>query len=175
MSALESILLVAGGPVRIATLARALDEPRGRVAELLAQLQDHLTGGIRLQIHEREAQLVSAPENVVVVQRFLGAARPTPLSRPLLETLAIIAYHQGATRPEIEAMRGVNSDRAVQSLLARGLIEERGQRATLGRPMQYGTTFAFLEYFGLSLLADLPPLSEQEETDMSASRLGLRE
>jgi segregation and condensation protein B len=174
LSELESILLVAGGPVRIVALARALEQPRTRIQELLALLKSSLAGGIRLQVHEGEAQLVTAPENVGPVQRFLGSARPPPLSRPALETLTVVAYHQGATRAEIEAMRGVNSDRAVQTLLGRGLIAERGQRTTLGRPMQYGTTFAFLEYFGLGSLEELPPLETHEEKDLSAGRLGLR-
>jgi segregation and condensation protein B len=120
------------------------------------------------------AQLVTAPENVEAVQRFLGAAKPPPLSRPALETLTIIAYHQGATRPEIEAMRGVNSDRSVQTLLARGLVEELGQRDTLGRPMQYGTSFGFLEYFGLASLEDLPPLESSDQTELRSESLGLR-
>ncbi|MEI4884044.1 SMC-Scp complex subunit ScpB, partial [Klebsiella pneumoniae] len=91
--------------VRIGALARALEIPRPRSQELLARLRASLTGGIRLQIHGSGAQLATAPENVAAVQRFLGAAKPPSLSRPALETLTIIAYHQGATRPEIETMR----------------------------------------------------------------------
>jgi segregation and condensation protein B len=174
ISAIESILLVAGGPVSIAALARALEEPRPRIHALISRLRESLEGGIRLQFHGGTAQLVTAPENVETVQRFLGAARPPPLSRPAVETLTIIAYHQGATRPEIEAMRGVNSDRAVQTLLARGLVEELGQRDTLGRPMQYGTSFGFLEYFGLGSLDDLPPLEIPDRTDLQSESLGLR-
>lgn len=175
LSSLESILLVAGGPVQIAALARALEEPRARVKDLLLALQASLIRGIRLQISPTEAQLVTAPEDVCAVQRFLGAARPPALSRPALETLTIIAYHQGATRPEIEAMRGVNSDRAVQTLLARGLVQELGQRDAPGRPMQYGTSFGFLEYFGLDSLAQLPPLDLTERIEMPSSDLGMRE
>jgi segregation and condensation protein B len=128
-------------------------------------LRCSLCSGIRLQVHGGKAQLVTAPENAAVVQRFLGTAKPPALSRAALEALTVIAYRQPVTRSEIEAARGVNSDRAVQTLLARGLIEERGQRETLGRPMQYGTTFGFLEYFGLASLDELPPLSEEQPQD----------
>jgi segregation and condensation protein B len=71
-------------------------------------------------------------------------------------------------------MRGVNSDRAVQTLRARGLVEEMGQRDTLGRPMEYGTTFGFLEYFGLGSLDDLPPLETADQPDLRSESLGLR-
>lgn len=174
LSALESVLLAAGGPIDVGDLARALDVPRGRIPALLDLLRHRLTGGIRLQLQDGQAQLATAPENAHAVQRFLGAARPPALSRPALEALTVIAYRQPVTRPEIEAQRGVNSDRAVQTLLARGLIEERGVRTGPGRPMQYGTTFAFLEYFGLASLEDLPPLEERREEQLDARGIGLR-
>lgn len=119
------------------------------------------------------AQLVTAPENVEAVQRFLGTVRPPALSRAALETLALIAYRQPITRSEIEMARGVNSDRVVQTLIARGLIDERGRRPTLGRPMEYGTTFAFLEYFGLGSLEDLPPLNAEEVPHAEPEMLGM--
>ena len=176
LSAIESILLVSGGPVSLASLATALATPKSRLTALLLRLQEELLPrGIRLQLSEGNAQLVTAPENVEMVQRFLGTARTPALSRPALETLTIIAYHQPATRAEIESLRGVNSDRAVLTLLARGLIEVRGERQTVGRPREYGTGFGFLEYFGLASLDDLPPLeSEPSQEEVSASGIGLR-
>jgi segregation and condensation protein B len=92
------------------------------------------------------------------VERFLGVEEDHRLSRPALETLAIIAYKQPITRPAIEAIRGVNCDRALASLRARGLISEVGRADTAGRPYLFGTTFRFLEYFGLEKPDDLPPL-----------------
>lgn len=169
LSAAESVLLVAGEPVTIAALAAALDQPRAGVVDLLDKLRTALRGGIRLQVHDGKAQLVTAPENAAVVQRFLGTAKPPALSRAALEALTVIAYRQPVTRSEIEAARGVNSDRAVQTLLARGLIEERGHRESIGRPMQYGTTFGFLEYFGLSSLDELPPVPEPESPNAEPS------
>lgn len=171
-SELESLLLVAGGPVSVFALARVTGVPRAQVAALLTEFQRTWRGGIRLQLHEGEARLVTAPENVEIVHRYLGTARPPPLSPAVLEALTVVAYRQPVTRGEIEATRGANSDRAVQTLLARGLIEERGPKPTLGRPMRYGTTFGFLEYFGLDSLDDLPPVPDEE--DLDGRRLGWR-
>jgi len=173
-SVLESILLVAAGPVDISLLCTTLAISRSDVDEALEILQQTLDGGIRLQVHVSEAQLVSAPENGDMVRRFLGSEKPAPLSRSALETLAVVAYRQPATRADIEAVRGVSSDRAVQTLLARNLIEERGHRQTPGRPLQYGTGFAFLEYFGLGSLADLPPLDLPEAGKTAPVGIGLR-
>ncbi len=173
-SILESILLVASGPVDIGPVSTILSVPRSEVEAALDELQDTLRGGIRLQIDGGRAQLVSTPENADVVRRFLGSEKPPPLSRSAVEALAVIAYRQPATRSDIEAVRGVNSDRAVQTLLARNLIEERGQRETPGRPLQYGTGFAFLEYFGLGSLADLPPLDLPEADEGAPLGIGLR-
>lgn len=174
LSALESLLLVAGEAAPVSALAKALEQPRARVEAALRELQASLRGGIRLQLHDGMAQLVTAPENAEVVQRYLGATKPPGLSRAALETLSLVAYKQPITRSEIEAVRGVNSDRVVQTLLARGLIEECGRRDTLGRPTEYGTTFGFLEYFGLRSLEELPPLQEEEVKRVDPAALGLR-
>lgn len=157
-SAAESILLVAAEPVGVKALAAALEVPVARVGDVLENLRTQLQGGIRLQLHDGQAQLVTAPENAEIVQRFLGSVRLPALSRAALEVLSVVAYRQPVTRAEIEAARAVNSDRVVQTLLARGLLEECGRRDTIGRPAEYGTTFDFLEYFGLSSLQELPSL-----------------
>jgi len=172
--AIESILLVAGGPVSVRNLAGTLGQPLKRVNEALKSLQAKLDSGIRLQVDRSEAQLVTAPEYAEVVRNFLGSAKPAPLSRAALEVLAVVAYHQPVTRSEIEAARGVNSDRTVQTLLARELIEEHGHRDTPGRPMEYITGFRFLETFGLRSLEDLPPLPKESIEQVELTRLGLR-
>jgi segregation and condensation protein B len=172
---LESVLLAAAGPVSVAELARLFAVSRSRILAALTGLSADLTRGIRLQVHGDRAQLATAPEFSEVVQRFLGTTKPPPLSRSALETLSVVAYRQPVTRPEIEHLRGVNSDRAVESLLARGLIEERGRRDTVGRPMEYGTTFGFLEYFGLTSLEELPPLPADEPSQAAPGLLGLRD
>lgn len=174
LSALESVLLVAPEPVSLATLASATGEPRGRVAQALEALQSRLGGGIRLQCHDGRYRLITAPENVEVVQRFLGAAKPPPLSRAALEALTVVAYRQPVTRSEIDEARGVDSDRALRTLLARGLIEERGRRNVIGRPAEFGTTAEFLEYFGLASLAELPEMSGSSSDPVDPEGLGLR-
>lgn len=174
-SLIESILLVAGGPVTCAALVSAVGHSRREVQAALDRLKDRLVGGIRLQEHDGSVQLVTAPDNIEVVHRFLGTARAPGLSRAALETLVVIAYRQPATRAEIENARGVNSDRAVQTLMARGLVEEVGTRTTLGRPMQYGTSFAFLEYFGLASLQELPPIPADAPESLDATSIGLRQ
>ncbi len=172
-SAVESILLIATEPVSVGDLAAATEATRSEVLSGLDRLRRRLTGGIRLQEHAGKLQLVTAPDNVDAVQRFLGTARPAPLSRAALETLAIVAYRQPVSRSEIDAARAVDSERALRTLLVRELVEEVGRRPGPGRPAEYGTTHYFLEYFGLSSLSDLPPL-ELQLAAIEASALGLR-
>jgi segregation and condensation protein B len=175
-SAIESVLLVAGSPVSTRDLASVLATRRADVIAALALVRERLRGGIRLQEAGDSMQLVTAPENAGAVRHYLGLDRPAPLSRPALETLAIVAYRQPVTRPEIEAARGVNSDRAVQTLIARGLIEAKGHRTTPGRPAEYVTSLGFLEHFGIASLDQLPPLHpEVEEANaLQPTQLGLR-
>jgi segregation and condensation protein B len=103
--------------------------------------------------------LTTAPAAAGGVERFLGLAALTPLSRAALEALAIVAYQQPVTRPQIEAIRGVNSDSVIKNLLGKGLIEESGRTEGPGRPVLYSTTSEFMQHFGLAALSDLPPLS----------------
>jgi segregation and condensation protein B len=111
-----------------------------------------------LQWQGQKVQLVSAPEATPYIERFLGLSNPARLSTPALEALTIVAYRQPITRPEIEAIRGVNSDGVLRTLLSKGLVEEVGRLDTVGHPSLFGTTFEFLRYFGLSNLQDLPTL-----------------
>jgi segregation and condensation protein B len=93
-----------------------------------------------------------------IIDRFLGLEATSRLSRAALETLAIAAYQQPVTRPQIEAVRGVSSDGVMKSLLSKGLIQEVGRAEGVGRPILYGTTVDFLQHFGLNSLTELPPL-----------------
>jgi len=94
------------------------------------------------------------------VERFAGLEASNRLSRAALEALAIIAYQQPVTRPEVDAIRGVNSDGVMKSLLSKGLIEEAGRAERPGRPILYNITSDFLSHFGLASLAELPPIAE---------------
>ncbi len=160
----ESVLFVAEGPVQISAIARALDVAPEQVEDALNELkQDYVGRGFRLQRFRDRVQFVSAPEAAAIIEKFLGLDGTSHLSAAALETLAIIAYRQPVTRPAIEAVRGVNSDGVIQTLVSRGLIQEVGRQETAGRPILYATTFEFLQNFGLRGVDDLPPLEQATE------------
>ena len=108
-------------------------------------------------------QLTTAAEAGAVIERFLGLEVTTRLSQAALEVLAIVAYLQPVTRPQVDQLRGVNSDGALRSLLSKGLVEEVGRLEKPGRPILYGTTPEFLQSFGLNSVGDMPRLDEEEE------------
>jgi segregation and condensation protein B len=136
-------------------------------SELLARLEelagDHETAGrsYRLVCVAGSWQFVTQPEYAPWLKALVGhKIRPPRLSQPALETLAIIAYRQPITRAEIEQVRGVTIDGVMQTLIERGLVEQTGRAEVAGRPMTYGTTAVFMEYFGLRSLEDLPAADE---------------
>ena len=100
-----------------------------------------------------------------IIENYLGLEATARLSRAALETLAIIAYRQPVTRPGIDAIRGVNSDGVLKSLLSKGLVQEMGRAEGPGRPILYGTTTEFLQHFGLSTLGQMPPYELPEKPD----------
>ena len=155
----ESLLFVADAPVSVGRLTQALETTAGQVEWALSELEEiYARRGLRLQRIGNHVQIITAPEAAPYIERFLGLDARTTLSRSALETLAIIAYRQPITRPGIEAIRGVNSDSVLRTLLSVGVIEEVGRAQTVGRPILYGTTFEFLQHFGLCDLNELPPL-----------------
>lgn len=161
---LESILFVASGPVPLQRLATALATTTTAVHSLLSDLSNqYQERGLRLQWSGSEVQLTTAPEASSVIERFLGLEVTTRLSQAALEVLAIVAYLQPITRPQIDQIRGVNSDASLRTLLSKGLIEENGRLDTPGRPILYGTAPEFLQHFGLGAIAELPPLADEEE------------
>ena len=165
VNAVEALLYVADEPVELSEIGRALEVSVAAVRGLVDRLSERCTeGGLRVQMQGTRVQLVTAPEAGVYVRRFLGARSEQRLSPAALETLAIIAYQQPITRPALEAVRGVNCDHAIATLKARGLIEEVGRAESVGRPVLFGTTITFLEHFGLTNPADLPPLPHAAET-----------
>ena len=164
LAELESILFVASGPVSPYRLATALDTTPAAVEKMLATLEEeYATRGLRLQWSGNAVQLTTAPAASAAVERFLGLEVTSRLSQAALEVLAMVAYMQPMTRPQIDQIRGVNSDGALRTLLSKGLIEEVGRMETPGRPILYGTTPEFLQHFGLATLDELPPLPADEE------------
>jgi len=158
---IESILFVADEPVEITSLARVTGRREAEVVAAVEAIASESQGrGLRVQRTGAAVQMVTAPEAAPFVEQFLGVDEDQRVSHAALETLAIIAYKQPISRQVIEAIRGVNCDRSLASLKARGLVTEVGRAATPGRPYLYGTTFRFLEYFGLEKPEDLPPLPD---------------
>ena len=167
LARLEALLFVAPGAVSAPQLAAVLDISIGEVQQALVELEEDykrnpLIRGVRLQRHMGRVQLTSAPEAAPWIERFLGLEATSRLSRAGLEALAIIAYQQPVTRPQVDAIRGVNSDGVMKSLLSKGLIQEVGRAEAPGRPILYSTTPEFLQYFGLNSLEELPPLIMEE-------------
>jgi segregation and condensation protein B len=145
---LEAMLFVAAEPVTTAQLAAALDVAPSVVERGLHELDTALASrGLRLQRHAGRFQLTTAPELAELIERFLGLESTTHLRRAALETLAIIAYQQPVTRPQIDSIRGVNSDSMMKSLLNKGLILESGRADGPGRPILYSTAPEFLQHF----------------------------
>lgn len=169
---LEGLLFVASEPVTAQQLATALGLTTSVVEKGLDDLEGELrTRGLRLQRHMGRVQLTTAPELADAVEQFLGLEATSHLSRAALEALAIIAYQQPVTRPGVEAVRGVNSDGVIKSLLGKGLLQEVGRTEGPGRPILYGTTPAFLQHFGLNSLAELPPLDLQVSNEKDVALL----
>lgn len=178
---LEAILFSAQKPLTLKELrdvfAGAVEHAEGdETARSLKKVkEDQLTAALEELAREHETaarsyrlacvagawQFVTQPEYAPWLKALVGhRARPPRLSQPALETLTIIAYRQPITRAEVEQVRGVAVDGVMQTLLERGLVERLGRAEVVGRPMTYGTTAAFLEYFGLRALEDLPAADE---------------
>ena len=168
-AAIESLLFVSGRPLERAELRKLLDIDDQHLSNALYALKEDLDSqgrGIRLQTLGEKVQLVTAPENARYIAALLGLPITAKLTPAALETLAVISYRQPLTRSQIEAIRGVNSDRALASLLQHGLVAEVGRAQTIGRPALFATTAEFLQQFGLTSLGQLPgtTLGEQPAT-----------
>ncbi len=155
---IEAFLLVAAEPPTVAELAAGAGTRLENIEAALVHMADQTDRGWLVQRHGDRVQLATAPRFAHYLRAFLGLDREARLSSAALETLAIIAYQQPATRSEIEAVRGVDCSGVLATLHARGLIEPISRRPTVGNPIQYGTSADFLNHFGLSSLADLPPI-----------------
>jgi segregation and condensation protein B len=161
---LEALLFVAERPLTRREIATIAGVDRATVDDRLGDLEVALaTRGVRLVLSGDRVELVTAPEAGALIARYVGAdaIRLSPAS---LETLAIVAYRQPVTKSAIERIRGVDSDYTIRTLLHRRLVVELGRSEAPGRPFLYGTSFEFLERFGLTSLDELPPL----EVDLAA-------
>ena len=174
-ASLEALLFVASAPVPLLQLAETLQTSVENVEQGLACLEEiyRQNRGLSIQWHGGRVQLTTAPAHGLLVERFLGFEATVRLSRAALETLAIIAYRQPITRPGIDAIRGVNSDGVLKSLLSKGLVQEVGRTEGPGRPILYGSSPEFLQHFGLSSLDQLPPFERPAEEDLPQNKNGI--
>ena len=176
---IEALLFAAPGLTSVDQLAQATKMKKREVEAALVALRTHYSElhGIRLQEVNGQYQLVTAPEYATDIEAFLGLEITSRLTQAALEALAIVAYKQPTTRPEIDSIRGVNSDGVVRSLLSKGLIEELGRSEAAGRPILYGITPEFLQHFGLEGLDQLPEIdfealfSSPQEAEADERRL----
>lgn len=163
---IEAILFVAGEPVSIGDLAGALELSEMETMHAVEEMQrqyDLDRRGVTLKRYGDHVRMETRPEYAAYVERLLQPVQRQSLSQTVMETLAVIAYRQPATKGEVEQVRGVKCDYSIQALLAKGLIQEAGRKEALGRPILYVTTDKFLEHFGLSDIRELPPLPDPVE------------
>ncbi|HEV2879904.1 MAG TPA: SMC-Scp complex subunit ScpB [Pyrinomonadaceae bacterium] len=166
ISIIESLIFVSEDPLPAKTLAEVLKEDRGWVqvaVEDLAKEFNERNGGLMLREVAGGWQFATRPENHEYVRAFLKSRPSAKLSLAALETLAVIAYKQPITVPEILEIRGVQSSSAIKTLLDKRLIISKGRKETVGRPMMYGTSKEFLLQFGLRDLSELPNVEDFED------------
>jgi segregation and condensation protein B len=168
-SIIESLLFVADGPLTLHRIGEVLDQAdRQAIQSVLTELQSEYESqnrGIRLAEVAGGYQLRTTKANADWVKKFLGG-RPARMGKATLETLAIVAYRQPITKAEVEAIRGVDVDGVISTLLERNLIRAVARKDVPGRPFLYGTTPEFLQLFNLKDLSHLPTLKEMEEISL---------
>jgi len=167
---------VAEEPITINHLAQALGLAPKEIRKSLKALDEfYISRGLRIQRKGQRIRLVTAPEAAPYIERLLGLDLTRKLSPAALETLAIVAYRQPVTRTQIEAVRGVDSQGVLRTLAAQDLIAEVGRLDQVGRPILYGTTFEFLQYFGLDDLSQLPTVDGDIESLLPAAPSAARQ
>jgi segregation and condensation protein B len=164
---IEAVLFAAGDPVSLKDLCSILDMEQREVLPLIREMKDWYNferRGFQLIEAEGYFQFSTRPEYYEYIQKLHSPQRKQGLSQAALETLAIVAYKQPITRAEVDAIRGVQSDTAISTLMEKKLIREVDRLDTIGRPILYGTTIDFLKYFGLSTVKELPDIMEEQIT-----------
>ena len=168
-SAIESLLFIAGHPLSLDRLKGIFEEATKEQLEaqidVLRQEYDATGSGIMLAEVAGGYQLATRSENAAWIRKFKSGKVSSKLSRPALETLAIVAYKQPITRSEVEAIRGVNIGGIMRNLMERRLVKIVGKKDVPGKPMLYGTSLEFLQYFGLKDLSSLPTLKEFQDLE----------
>ncbi len=168
MAVIEAVLFAMGDSVELSSLEHVLEMPEKEIREVIAKMNDKYKKadrGIYIVELENAVQLCTKPELYEYLIKVAKAPRKYVLTDTLLETLSIIAYKQPVTRLEVEKIRGVSCDHAVNRLLEFNLIQELGRLDAPGRPLLFGTTEEFLRTFGVKSLGDLPVLNPEQMED----------
>ncbi|MBI5188084.1 MAG: SMC-Scp complex subunit ScpB [Nitrospirae bacterium] len=162
-SVLEALLFLSGEPITLSTIGNVIELPEAEIKrlmdELMAEYKERNAGLLIVEI-ANGYQMVTNPEYAQWVRKLKSTNVLMRLSFPALETLAIVAYKQPIIKAEIEELRGVNSEGVIKTLLDRRLIKIMGRKEAPGKPLLYGTTREFLQYFGLKDLTELPTLKD---------------
>ncbi|KGX92212.1 segregation and condensation protein B [Pontibacillus halophilus JSM 076056 = DSM 19796] len=165
----EGLLFAAGDEgLTLKQLAEIMELEDWEVESVLSELKESMNShsrGLTIMQSKQHYHLTTKPDYSYYFQRMVESPQASRLSQAALETLAIIAYQQPITRTEVEEVRGVKSERPIQTLVNRNLVEEQGRKDAVGRPRLYGTTRDFLTYFGLTSIEELPPLPEELQQD----------
>ncbi|MHA0855503.1 SMC-Scp complex subunit ScpB [Paenibacillus sp. CMAA1364] len=185
-SIIEGLLFLSGDEgLSVKQMAEIVEQRTELVKDVIEEMKEDFVRqqrGLQIMQIAGNYQLATHQEHAVYFERLAYSPSRATLSQAALETLAIVAYRQPITRVEIEEIRGVRSERAIQTLVHKDLIEEKGRAEAIGRPILYGTTRSFLDYFGLASISDLPEPSLfenkdnlEEETQMLFDRLDGRQ
>ncbi len=175
---IESILFMSGETMTLDSLRTIIEVDKYNTERLIRELINEYTlrnGGLLILEVAEGFQMATSPACSPWIRKLLATSVPKKLSQSSLETMAIIAYKQPIIKAEIEAIRGVNSDGVVKTLLEKKLVKILGRKEAPGRPLLYGTTSEFLQYFGLKDLSELPTLKEFAEVDMPEPSEGMPE
>lgn len=165
-SALETMMFMWGEPLEVKDAAEVLEADKDEVRKLFKELQieyEQEGRGIRIQEADDAFRFVTLADNDMFLKKLCTPVRIRRLSQAALEVLAIIAYRQPVTRSEVDSIRGIKSERVIDGLIDKGLVEVKGRSEGVGRPLIYATTREFLTKFGFSSLKDLPEVPEYEE------------
>jgi segregation and condensation protein B len=167
-SIIEALLFMSGEPLALDILKDLLELNKNEVERLVKELVDEYTlknSGLFVAEVAGGVQMLTNPGCAPWVKKLIATALPTRLSQQSIETLAIVAYKQPIIKAEVEAIRGVNCDGVLKTLLERRMIKILGRKEAPGRPLMYGTTKEFLQYFGLKDLSELPTLKEFRDVE----------
>jgi len=170
---LETILFISPSALSVTQLANLINKKPKEIEAALNNLDAYFKNerGIRLQNNHGKYQITTSPEFSPLIQSVIGLDEAATLSQAALEALSIIAYRQPITRPEVDEIRGVNSDGVIRNLMNKGLIHEVGRGDGVGRPILYGTTADFLQYFGLLSLEDLPKFEVLQQNNLQEKKI----